>query len=252
VQKTDYYPSGMPFENGLAPEKQPYKFGGKELDEMHGLNTYDQGARQFGAVIPVTDTMDPMAEKYYNTSPYVQCLNNPVRYVDPDGRDPGDPFISLHDAAKDFAKYYGNASITMNKEFGSSIYIQNATNGVTTYSYSIANIGEPATTTISNTPNREKAVAFIHSHAAFDADYSNNIFSEADTNVSDKHENTGFIVTPNGSLKQYDHETKEITTVTTVDIPSDPRDPQRQNQVDPVETTPVYYDTEKKEYVNQP
>jgi hypothetical protein len=27
-----------------------------------------------------------MAEKYYNTSPYAQCLNNPVRYVDPDGR----------------------------------------------------------------------------------------------------------------------------------------------------------------------
>jgi hypothetical protein len=52
-QRTDYYPFGMPFENGLAPEKQPYKFGGKELDEMHGLNTYDQGG---GKTIRVGDS----------------------------------------------------------------------------------------------------------------------------------------------------------------------------------------------------
>lgn len=31
--------------------------------------------------------MDPMAEKYYSISPYAYCMNNPVRYVDPDGRD---------------------------------------------------------------------------------------------------------------------------------------------------------------------
>ena len=50
-------------------------------------NWYDQGARHFGAVIPITSTMDPLAEKYYNTSPYAQWGNNPVRYVDPDGRE---------------------------------------------------------------------------------------------------------------------------------------------------------------------
>ncbi|MDH6343645.1 RHS repeat-associated protein, partial [Parabacteroides sp. PFB2-12] len=30
-------------------------------------------------------TMDPLAEKYYSTSPYAYCLNNPMRYVDPTG-----------------------------------------------------------------------------------------------------------------------------------------------------------------------
>jgi hypothetical protein len=30
--------------------------------------------------------MDPMAEKYYETSPYAYCKNNPMRYVDPDGK----------------------------------------------------------------------------------------------------------------------------------------------------------------------
>ncbi len=31
-------------------------------------------------------TKDPLCEKYYNTSPYVFCLNNPLRYEDPDGK----------------------------------------------------------------------------------------------------------------------------------------------------------------------
>ncbi|WP_455498041.1 hypothetical protein [Coprobacter sp.] len=30
-------------------------------------------------------TLDPMAEKYYAISPYAYCMNNPVRYVDPNG-----------------------------------------------------------------------------------------------------------------------------------------------------------------------
>jgi RHS repeat-associated protein len=70
---------------GVNPELQPYKFGDKEYDEMHGLNWYDQGARPFGTIIPITPTMDPLAEKYYSMSPYSQWGNNPVRYVDPTG-----------------------------------------------------------------------------------------------------------------------------------------------------------------------
>lgn len=34
---------------------------------------------------------DPMAAKYPELSPYAFCLNNPIRYIDPDGRDPIDP-----------------------------------------------------------------------------------------------------------------------------------------------------------------
>jgi RHS repeat-associated protein len=87
IQKTDYYPFGLPYANSTNSEQQPYKFGGKEYDEMHGLNWYDQVARPFGAVIPITPTPDPLSEKYYNTSPYVQWGNNPVKFIDPDGKD---------------------------------------------------------------------------------------------------------------------------------------------------------------------
>jgi RHS repeat-associated protein len=90
-QINNYYPSGM--ENQFIsqnPEKQPYKFGGKELDGMHGLNWYDFEARQLDAAIPRFTTMDPLAEKYYSVSPYAYCLNNPLRFTDPTGMDPED------------------------------------------------------------------------------------------------------------------------------------------------------------------
>jgi RHS repeat-associated protein len=67
--------------------EQPYKYNGKELDRMHGLNMYDYGARMYSPVIGRFTTMDPLAEKYYNISPYAYCANNPVNAIDPTGMD---------------------------------------------------------------------------------------------------------------------------------------------------------------------
>ena len=44
VESTDYYPYGMPFTT--AASVQPYKYGAKELDRMHGLDLYDSEAIQ--------------------------------------------------------------------------------------------------------------------------------------------------------------------------------------------------------------
>ena len=54
---------------------------------MHGLNTYDYGARQMDPVICQWTTVDPLAEEHYNVSPYVYCGDNPVNAVDPDGKE---------------------------------------------------------------------------------------------------------------------------------------------------------------------
>lgn len=87
-QITHYYPFGGTYADvGLNSSLQPYKYNGKELDRMHGLNLYDYGARHYDAIVPMFTQIDPLAEKYYNFSPYVYCANNPAKYVDPDGRD---------------------------------------------------------------------------------------------------------------------------------------------------------------------
>ncbi|MFC4674081.1 DUF6443 domain-containing protein [Dysgonomonas termitidis] len=87
IQSLSYYPFGMHFAPGGGYEKQPYKYNNKELDQMHGLNMYDNLARLYDPVIPHTPTPDPHAENYYSWSPYAWVGNNPLSNIDPDGMD---------------------------------------------------------------------------------------------------------------------------------------------------------------------
>jgi RHS repeat-associated protein len=63
----------------------PYRYNGKELEAMNGLNEYDYGARRRETGIPVWTTVDPLAEVHYNFSPYAYCLDNFMRYADREG-----------------------------------------------------------------------------------------------------------------------------------------------------------------------
>ncbi len=88
VQMNHFYPFGMGFSENTSQNEQTFKYNGKELDMMHGLNQYDYNARHYDPVVGRFTTMDPLAEKYYDVSPYVYCNNNPVNAIDPDGRFP--------------------------------------------------------------------------------------------------------------------------------------------------------------------
>ena len=83
-QVTHYYPFGGLMGESTNGDIQRYKYNGKELDRMNGLDWYDYGARHMDGIR--FTTIDPMAEKYYGVSPYVYCKDNPVKYVDPDGK----------------------------------------------------------------------------------------------------------------------------------------------------------------------
>ncbi|NMA74605.1 MAG: RHS repeat-associated core domain-containing protein [Bacteroidales bacterium] len=87
AQITHYYPFGMSFAESTNASKQPYKYNGKELDTENNLNTYDYEARLLSVAVPRFTTIDPHAENYYSWSPYVYCYNNPLKYIDPDGKD---------------------------------------------------------------------------------------------------------------------------------------------------------------------
>ncbi|SHE86162.1 RHS repeat-associated core domain-containing protein [Flavobacterium fontis] len=79
----------MAEQRGQHYYNSPYKFSGKELDEETGLYYY--GARYYDPKVSIWLSVDPLAEKFPEWSPYNYCLNNPVVLLDPDGRSPIDP-----------------------------------------------------------------------------------------------------------------------------------------------------------------
>ena len=85
-QTNDYYAYGGPWgDTSYTQGFQPFKYNGKELDRVHGLDWYDYGARRYDPAFAQFTQMDPLCEKYPHLSPYAYCAGNPVRYVDPDG-----------------------------------------------------------------------------------------------------------------------------------------------------------------------
>ncbi len=104
AQYTAYTPYGEMFReyNNVTP----YRFNGKELDTETGLYYY--GARYYNPATALWLGVDPLASKYPGVSPYVYCVGNPVKYVDPDGRAweyPDGTPIEKHDNIKVYIFY---------------------------------------------------------------------------------------------------------------------------------------------------
>jgi RHS repeat-associated protein len=69
--------------------EHPHKYNGKELNEELGLDWYDYGSRNYDASLGRWMNIDPLAEDYFKKTPYMYAGNNPVIFVDYDGRDYG-------------------------------------------------------------------------------------------------------------------------------------------------------------------
>ena len=87
VQHLQYLPYGEPFVNQrTSGYNERFTFTGKERDEETGYGYF--GARYMDhELMTMWLSVDPMADKYPSISPYAYCAWNPVKLVDPDGRD---------------------------------------------------------------------------------------------------------------------------------------------------------------------
>ncbi len=89
----DYYPFGLMWEKQDVTSTDNLKWHhGKELQENEfaqqgkSLDLEDFGARMYDPILGRWWSVDPLAEKFLSLSPYNGMGNNPIFFIDPDGR----------------------------------------------------------------------------------------------------------------------------------------------------------------------
>ena len=84
------YDAYLPYRELLVDEHSssedlPYKFNGKQFDEETGLYYY--GARYMDPKISMWLGVDPLMEKYPNVTGYCYTMDNPIKFIDPNGKE---------------------------------------------------------------------------------------------------------------------------------------------------------------------
>jgi len=83
IQETDYYAFGLDIQRNLVGVENKFQYNGKEKQDQEKM--YDYGARFYDPVIGRWNVIDPLAGDFDDVSPYNYGLNNPIRFIDPDG-----------------------------------------------------------------------------------------------------------------------------------------------------------------------
>jgi RHS repeat-associated protein len=87
LEENNFYPFGMKHEGynqSIGNLSYNYQYNGKELQKETGWSDY--GARMYMSDIGRWGVIDPLAETSRRFNPYNYAYNNPISFIDPDGR----------------------------------------------------------------------------------------------------------------------------------------------------------------------
>ena len=133
VQHIEYVPFGEVFiEERNNVWNTPYLFNAKEFDEETGMYYY--GARYYDPRLSLWMSTDPKSEEAPAWSPYRAFFNNPIAFVDPDGKweenADGNLVANKGDNAKSLAEYLNTSHGIAAKMLSEQGYNKNGTSNI--------------------------------------------------------------------------------------------------------------------------
>lgn len=110
VQYLHYMPFGELWENQQAPEyDERFKFTGKERDAETGYDYF--GARYYFSLLGIWMSPDPLLNEYPHISSYAYVENNPIKYIDPNGKE---KYNFLNPNGKDYNLFWASENYVDN------------------------------------------------------------------------------------------------------------------------------------------
>jgi RHS repeat-associated protein len=135
IQQKHYYPFGLEMSQlSLGTGTNKYLYNSKEIQDDFNLYWYDYGARFYDPGLGRWHSVDPLAEKMKDMSPYCYAFNNSLRFIDLDGLIPW-PVIKNKDGfargiTSGFYRNTDNADGTLKKHGGIDISYRKVSNDV--------------------------------------------------------------------------------------------------------------------------
>ena len=112
LEENNYYAFGLKHKGyggvNLGNPNYHYKYNGKELQEN---SMYDYGARLYIPEIGRWNAVDPLAEKTHD--PYGYVWNNPMKFLDPDGKAPADIIIKGNKSKEAFDQLQSSTKLKL-------------------------------------------------------------------------------------------------------------------------------------------